>query len=82
MTQLEKHVKAYQGCGWRVSEAHPGHVVMEKGEKIPHASHLLLCVFTLGLWGIFYGPILLFSRGLRRLRLTEYQGEVHECVLK
>lgn len=66
---LDEAVTKYQNRGWRVAERYEDHVVMAKGEKIPHGKHMLLTIVTLGIWGIFYGLTLITNPGLRRVRL-------------
>lgn len=69
LTSLDEAITKYQNRGWRIAEKHEDHVVMAKGERIPHGKHLLLTIVTLGIWGIFYGITLIFNPGLRRVRL-------------
>ena len=63
--------------GWRVAERRETDVVIERGEKIHHGMHILMTVFTLGLWSVIYGLHLL-GGGLKRRRIEMQKGEVRE----
>ena len=63
--------------GWRVAERRETDVVIEKGEKIPHGTHIFLTVVSFGLWGAIYGLHLIVG-GLKRRRVELHRGVVRD----
>ena len=78
---IESLVQERVDQGWRISERRETDVVIERGEKIPHFSHILMTVLTIGLWGSIYA-IQLFRGGLKRRRIEMLKGEVRERRLR
>ena len=54
-------VEKHQHRGWRIEAQVPDWVIMKKGDKISHGTHLLLCLVTLGFWMAIYGLALIFG---------------------
>ena len=74
---LEEAVTRHQDRGWRVVQRTERHVVLERGQRIPHGACIFFTFITGGLFGAVYGLLLLTS-GLRTKQLqTDRHGKVY-----
>ena len=67
--QLAQAVAGYVGKGWHIESQTDSAAVLVKHHQPNHLLHLLLTIFTLGLWGIVWLIVALTS-GDKRVALT------------
>lgn len=63
--------------GWRIEHRTSNSAVLVSGSRPNHVLHLLLTVFTLGLWGIVWIVIGLAGGERRRMVLADGFGNLH-----
>ena len=61
--------------GWRLESKTDSDAVLVKGRKVNHMLHLLLSVFTFGLWAIVWVSVASWA-GERRTTLRLYDNDV------
>ena len=68
--ELDRRLQVYAAGGYRVEQRTDFTASIAKGKDHNHILHLLLTIFTLGLWGLFvWLPLCMFG-GLKRRMLT------------
>ena len=67
--EYQERIDVFLEKGWRISETGDNWSLLLKGEKTPHLAHIFISIITFGIWGLVYGPILLFG-GLKKRRIT------------
>lgn len=73
---LAQAVAWHTGRGWRVETWGPGQAVLVHGHRANHVLHLLLSVFTLGLWLPVWLVLGLSSREVRQVLTVDRWGQV------
>ena len=74
-SDLDHAIRTRTVQGWRVESDTGARVTMVRGAKPNHILHLLISVFTLGIWLPVWAIISLTSKGQQRIVLTkESQG--------
>lgn len=67
--QLATKTAEYTRRGWRVEAASSTMVTLAKGKRPNHVLHLLLTVFTVGVWGLVWAWLAIVKHE-RRVTLT------------
>lgn len=66
---LNRELQKYGAMGWRIETRSDFQATIAKGKQISHVLHLLLTVFTFGLWLLVWAVIGLLG-GVKRWLLT------------
>jgi hypothetical protein len=77
---LDRQLQVYGAQGWRIENRSDFQATIAKGKEHSHTLHLLLTIFTLGLWGLFvWLPLSIFG-GMKRRMITidEYGNSVEQ----
>ena len=78
---LNRELQKYGAMGWRIETRSDYQATIAKGQQVSHVLHLLLTIFTLGLWLLIWALIGLFG-GVKRWLLTvdEYGNVIHQKI--
>jgi hypothetical protein len=68
-------------AGWRIESQTEFGAVLVKGSRVNHILHLLLTVFTLGLWIIVWALLALTGGEKRRMYRVDEYGNVESRAL-
>jgi hypothetical protein len=80
--QLDSALQRYGASGWRTENRSDFQATIAKGKEHSHLLHLLLTIFTLGLWGLFvWLPLSIFGGLKRRMVTVDAYGNVDEQKL-
>lgn len=75
-TSLARHVADASRSGWRVESQSDYQAVIVKGKRPNHILHLLLTIFTLGLWAIVWIVLAIASHERRKVLSVDESGNV------
>ena len=73
---IAQAVAQHAARGWRVESYGPSQVTMVHGKKANHVLHLLLTVFTLGLWAPIWLILALTTKEARVVLVADEWGRV------
>lgn len=78
---LDQALGIQEAQGWRVEERSDFHATIAKGQPLNNKLHLILTIFTLGVWGIVWASLAI-SGGVKHRMLTidEYGNVVDSIV--
>ena len=72
---MDQAVVEFTNGGWRVESRSEFQATLVKGHRHSHLLHLLLTIFTLGLWGIVWICLVVFGGEKRRVVWVDEYGE-------
>lgn len=74
---LAERIAKLARSGWRVESQAETSAVLVKGKRPNHVLHLLLTIFTAGLWGLFvWLPLSIFKHESRMVLRVDEMGQV------
>ena len=78
---LDAALQVEENQGWRVETRSDLQATIAKGEPLNNKLHLILTIFTLGIWGIVWASLAI-SGGVKRRTITvdEYGNVVDSIV--
>jgi hypothetical protein len=66
---LDRQLQQFGAQGWRIENRSDYQATIAKGDRVNNTLHLLLTIFTVGLWGIVW-IVLLITGGVKRRMVT------------
>jgi hypothetical protein len=72
--QLDAHLAALAGQGWRIENRSDFQATIAKGHRTNHILHLILTIVTLGLWLIVWILMAIIGGEKRRLASVDPYG--------
>jgi hypothetical protein len=78
---LDQRIHVEEGQGWRVESRDDTHAKLARGKPLNNKLHLILTIFTVGIWGIFwFGLWITGGEKHRTLTVDEYGSIVDSLV--
>lgn len=74
---MNRELQKYGAMGWRIETRSEYQATIAKGKQISHVLHLLLAIFTLGLWLVIWALIGAFGGVKRWLLTVDEFGNIH-----
>ncbi len=78
---LDRALQTYGAKGWRVETRSDFQATIAKGKELSHVLHIILTLFTIGLWLIVWLGLGIFGRVHRRMITIDEYGQVIEQKL-
>ena len=78
---LDRTLQLQGAQGWRIETRSDFQATIAKGNRLNNTLHLLLTIFTVGLWGIVWICLAIFGGIKRRMITVDEYGNVIDSML-
>jgi hypothetical protein len=78
---LDRTLRVQEAQGWRIEARSDFQATIAKGKPLHNKLHLLLTIFTLGVWGIVWASLALSGGVKRRMITIDEYGNVIDSIV-